>query len=52
MFRFTVLAVLYDVSVVFNVVKGEVLLVLAKPGFKLDTPYGEGIENAEGRDLR
>ena len=46
------MAVLYDASVVFSVVKGEVFLTLAKPSPKFDTPYGEEVENPKGRNLR
>ena len=52
MFRFTVSAVLYNVSVVSSIVKGEVFFILVKPSSKLNTPYGEGVKDTEGRDLR
>ena len=46
------MAVLYNASVVSGIVKGEVLLILAKPGFKLNIPYEKGVKNVKGKDLR
>ena len=50
--RFTILAVSYDASVISSIIKGEVLLILAKPSFKFNTLYEEKVKNTKSKDFK